>query len=61
MPRSSVCDVLGTSRGLSLIAQCNLTISYVSICVIHNPDKLVCLARQLNAPQLSPGESSQTH
>jgi hypothetical protein len=26
------------------LAQCNLTISYVSIRVIHNPDKLVYLA-----------------
>ena len=28
------------------LAQCDLTILYVSIRVIHNPDKLVYLARQ---------------
>jgi len=33
----------------------------VSIRVIRNPDKLAYLARQLNAAQLSPGESSRTH
>ena len=33
----------------------------VSIRVIRNPDKLAYLARQLNAAQPSPGESSRTH
>jgi hypothetical protein len=32
----------------------------VSIRVIRNPDKLAYLARQLNAAQLLPGESSRT-
>ena len=53
----SVRQTFTTER--TALAQCDLTISYVSIRVIHNPDKLVYLA-SLNAARPSPWRGRQT-